>query len=93
MLLSNGSFHASGHDILLDVEDNTRKTTYVEITKHRNPGDPVTKGEKKLRSSLSWIARQARPDISYRVSKVQSSIRGSTVSTLKEANIRYWSSR
>ena len=39
-------FDASGHDILLDVEDNTRKTTYIEIAKHRNPGDPVTKGEK-----------------------------------------------
>ena len=83
-------FDASGHDILLDVEDNTRKTTYVEIAKHRNPADPVTKGEEKqLRivvGSLSWIARQARPDILYRVSKLQSSIKGPTVSTLKEAN-------
>ena len=83
-------FDASGHDILLDVADNTRKTTYVEIAKHRNPADPVTKGEEKqLRSvvgSLSWIARQARPDILYRVSRLQSSIKGATVSTLKEAN-------
>ena len=83
-------FDASGHDILLDVEDNTRKTTYVEIAKHRNPADPVTRGEEKqLRSvvgSLSWIACQARPDILYRVSKLQSSIKGSTVLTLKEAN-------
>ena len=36
-------FDASGHDILLDVEDNTRKTTYVEIAKHRSPADPVEK--------------------------------------------------
>ena len=28
-------FDASGHDILLNVADNTRKTTYVEIAKHR----------------------------------------------------------
>ena len=60
-------FDVSGHDILLDVADNTRKTTYVEIAKHRNPADPVAKGEEKqLRSvvgSLSWIARLARPDI------------------------------
>ena len=27
-------FDASGHNILLDVEDSTRKTTYVEIAKH-----------------------------------------------------------
>ena len=83
-------FDGSGHDILLDVEDNTRKTTYVEIAEHRNPADPVTKGkEKQLRSlvgSLSWIARQARPNILYRVSKLQSRIKGATVSTLKEAN-------
>ena len=77
-------FDASGHDILLHVADNTRKTTYVEIAKHRSPADPVIKGEEKqLRSvvgSLSWIARQARPDILYRVSKLQSSIKGATVS-------------
>ena len=36
--------------------------------------------------SLSWIARQARPDILDRVPKLQSSIKGATVSTLKEAN-------
>ena len=83
-------FDASGHDILLDVEDNTRKTTYVEIAFCRNPADRVSKGEEKqLRSvvgSLSWMAHQARPDILYRVSKLQSSIKGATVSTLKEAN-------
>ena len=83
-------FDVAGHDILLDVADNTRKTTYVEIASHRNPADPVAKGEEKqLRSvvgSLSWIARHARPDILYRVSKLQSSIKGATVSTLKEAN-------
>ena len=83
-------FDVAGHDILLDVADNTRKTTYIEIAKHRNPADLVTKGEEKqLRSvvgSLSWIARQARPDILYRVSKLQSSIKGATASTLKEAN-------
>ena len=45
--------------------------------------------EKQLRNvvgSLSWIERQARPDILYRVSKLQSSITGATVSTLIEAN-------
>ena len=83
-------FDVSGRDILLDLADNTRKTTYVEIASHRNPADPATKGEEKqlgsVVGSLSWIARQARPDILYRVSKLQSSIKGATVSTLKEAN-------
>ena len=40
-------FDVSGRDILVDVADNTRKTTYVEIASHRNPADPVTKGEEK----------------------------------------------
>ena len=44
-------FDVSGHGILLDVEDNTRKTTYIAISKHRNPTDPVTRvEEKQLRS-------------------------------------------
>ena len=81
---------ASGHGILLDVVDNTRKTTYIEIARHRNPADPATKGEEKQLGSVvgnsSWIARQARPDILYRVSKLQPSIKGATVSTLKKAN-------
>ena len=62
----------------------------LEIAKPRNPGDPVTEGEEnQLRSvvgSLSWIARQARPDILCRVSKLQSRFKGATISTLKEAN-------
>ena len=45
-------FDALGHGILLDVEDNTRKTTYIEIAKHRNPADPVTKGEKSSQEVL-----------------------------------------
>ena len=55
-------FDVSGHNVLLDVEDNTRKTTYSEIAK------TVTKGEEKqLRSAVGsivrWIARQVRPDL------------------------------
>ena len=37
----------SEHDVLLDVENNTSKTAYIEIAKNRNPGNPVTKGENK----------------------------------------------
>ena len=84
-------FDASEHDILLDVEENTRKTTYIKIAKPRNPGDPVAKGEEKqLRSavgSLSWIARQARPDILYRVPKLQSSFQELGVLTALDASL------
>ena len=36
--------------------------------------------------SLSWVARQGRPDIQYLVSRLQTSVKGATVETLKEAN-------
>ena len=35
-------FDASGHDILLDVEDNKRNSTFIEIARQKSPGDPVT---------------------------------------------------
>ena len=43
----------------------------------------------KLRSitgSLAWISRQTRPDLGYRVSRLQSSVKDATVSTLADAN-------
>ena len=36
--------------------------------------------------SLSWIARQGRPDVQYLVSRLQVSVKGATVETLKKAN-------
>ena len=83
-------FSLDGKDVLIDVTDNTTKTTYIDIAKSRKPSEPVTTGEERqLRSvvgSLSWISRQARPDILYRVSRLQSSIKGAKVSTLTDAN-------
>ena len=83
-------FDASGHDVLIDVVDNTQKIKYIDIAPNRKASDLLTKGEERqLRSvvgSLSWTARQARPDILYRVSKLQGSIKGATVAALHDAN-------
>ena len=74
--------------MLIDVTDNTRKIVPIRISKDRKISEPINKGdEKQLRSvvgSLSWIARQGRPDIIYRVSKLQSSVKNATVGTLQE---------
>eukprot|EP00439_Symbiodinium_sp_Y106_P048297 s2973_g6.t1 len=79
-----------GHDVVIDVTDNTNKIHYIEVKSNRRHSDLIDRGEERqLRSvvgSLSWISRQARPDILYRVSKLQSSIKGATVATLREAN-------
>ena len=83
-------FDRAGSDVLLDVTDNTRRITYIDIAKSRKPSDPITQGEERqLQSvvgSLSWIARQGRPDILYKVSYLQSKIKGASVAILKEAN-------
>ena len=83
-------FDRAGSDVLLDVTDNTRRITYIDIAKSRKPSDPITQGEERqLRSvvgSLSWIARQGRPDILYKVSYLQSKVKGASVAILKEAN-------
>ena len=72
------------------MTDNTTKTIYIDIAKTRKQSEQVTAGEEpQLRSvvgSLSCISRQARPDILYRVSGLQSSIKGAKVSTLTDAN-------
>ena len=83
-------FSMEGKDVLIDVSDNTTQTTYIDIQKNRKASDPITSGdERQLRSvvgSLSWLSRQCRPDILYRVSRLQSSIKGSKVATRTEAN-------
>ena len=56
----------------------------------RKQNDKVTKGElTQLRSAignLAWIARQARPDLAYKVSYLQTCVKSATVTTLKECN-------
>ena len=83
-------FDKSGNDVLIDVIDNTNKITYIDIKPNRKHSDLIDRGEERqLRSvvgSLSWISRQARPNILYRVSKLQRSIKGATIATLHEAN-------
>ena len=60
----------SGNDVLIDVIDNTNKITYIGIKSNRKHTDQVDRGEERqprsVVGSLSWISRQARPDILYR---------------------------
>ena len=79
-------FDKLDNDVVIDVMDNTNKITYIDIKSNRKPSDPIDRGEERQRrsvvGSLSWISRQARPDILCRVSKLQSA----TIATLHEAN-------
>ena len=81
---------ADDFSVTIDVIDNTRRIGKIRIDEGRKPGDKVSKGElTQLRSaigSLAWIARQARPDLLYKVSYLETTVKAATVSTLKECN-------
>ena len=75
--------------IKVDTADNTRKIHGADVGS-RLGSERLQQGDiTKLRSitgSLAWISRQTRPDLCYRVSRLQSSIKDATVSTLADAN-------
>ena len=77
-------------EVTIEVADNTRKIRKIKIKEGRKATDPLKHDDlTQLRSvigSLSWVARQGRPDIQYLVSRLQTSVKGATVETLKEAN-------
>ena len=74
--------------IKVDAADNTRKIHGADVGS-RLGSERLQQEITKLRSitgSLAWISRQTRPDLGYRVSRLQSSIKDATVSTLADAN-------
>ena len=76
--------------ITIDVADNTRKIRGIKFGASRKGNEVLDKDDlTRLRSttgSLAWVVRQGRPDLAYRVSRLQSSVKGATVATLAEAN-------
>ena len=77
-------------DVTVTCVDNTEKIQPIQYDHGRKLTAPVLDHElSQLRSvvgSLSWIARQCRPDISYRVSRLQSRMKEATVKDLKDCN-------
>jgi hypothetical protein len=77
-------------NVHVSCRDTTLKTKPISIAHGRKLQDNVTEGERtQLRSiagSLAWVARQVRPDLSYRVSQMQSVVCRAKVRDLKDAN-------
>jgi hypothetical protein len=71
------------------TKNNTEKIEQINIPQNRKAG-PATEGEiSQLRSvvgSLAWVARESRPDIAYRTSRLQSRCAKATVADLRECN-------
>ena len=74
----------------MTCKDTTMKTEPVRIQPGRKLTENLNEGEKtqllSVVGSLNWIARQCRPDISYRVSRLRSRVNIGTIADLKEAN-------
>ena len=83
-------FSTTTDGITVDVSDNTFKIKPITIEQGRPNSDALQPHElSQLRSvvgSLSWIARQARPDLLYVVSKRQSQVSKACISILKDAS-------
>ena len=96
--VETGSFRYCGKEIAQDEDFNihvtcsetTRNVSKIHVDKRRHSGDPLTDSDKtqmkSVAGSLAWVCRQCRPDLSYRVSKIQSASSNGTVADIKDAN-------
>ena len=74
----------SGKEIVQDVDFNihvscsekTRNVTKIHADRRRHPGNRLMDSDKtqmkSVAGSLAWVCRQCRPDLSYRLSMIQS---------------------
>ena len=76
--------------ITVDVRDSMRRVKGAMIDAGCRGTEPLSQGElatlRSITGSLSWIGRQGRPDLGYRVSRLQSSVENATIATLTDAN-------
>ncbi|CAE7832525.1 GIP [Symbiodinium sp. CCMP2592] len=96
--VETGSFRYCGKEISQDEDFNihvtcsetTRNVNKIHVDKRRHPGDPLTDSDKtqmkSVAGSLAWVCIQCRPDLSYRVSKIQSASSNGTVADIRDAN-------
>ena len=94
----HGNFRFCGKEFRQDedlgihvtAKDNTERIQPITYeAKHGLTRKATTDEIHQLRSvtqSLAWIARQTRPDFSYRISKVQSTFDNACVRDLRECN-------
>ena len=78
------------YSITVTAKDNTEKIRPIAIGERRKLSEQCNAGEiTSLRSvvaALAWVARQVRPALSYRVSKLQSIANKAQIKDLRECN-------
>ena len=78
----------SDYNITVRCEHTTNKLNPIKFQRgsRDKPSEQETQQLKSVVGSLAWISRQARPDLSYRTSVLQSAGKSPTFATLKLAN-------
>ena len=96
--VEKGSFRYCGKEVKQDEDftihvscsDTARGVKKIHIAPKRHRGDPLTDSDKtqmkSVAGSLAWVCRQCRPDLSYRVSRIQSASNSGTVADIRDAN-------
>ena len=78
------------HSITVTAKDNTEKIRPIDIGDKRRGTDKNTPEEttclRSVVAALAWVARQVRPALSYRVSKLQSVAGNGFVKDMRECN-------
>ena len=79
------------YSIYVTCKNNTEKILPINFeVKNRGADEPATPGEiaqaRSVVGSLSWIARQPRPEICYQCSRLQSVVPSASVKHLTQAN-------
>ena len=76
--------------ITVTAKDNTEKIRPIDIGEKRRGVDKCNQTEttclRSVVASMAWVARQVRPRLSYRVSKLQSVCSKGTVKDMRECN-------
>ena len=78
------------YSITVTAKDNTEKIRPIDIDKRRKMTDQCNAEEttclRSVVAALSWVARQVRPDLSYRVSKHQTVAGKGRIKDMRECN-------
>ncbi len=76
--------------IKVTAKDNTEKIRAIDISTNRKCKDKCNESAttclRSVVASLAWVARQARPGLSYRVSKLQSVAGKGTIKDMRDCN-------
>jgi hypothetical protein len=76
--------------ITVTAKDNTEKIRPIDIGEKRRGTDKCNSSEttclRSVVASMAWVARQVRPGLSYRVSKLQSVAAKGTIKDMRDCN-------